>query len=444
MDAAGTLSGHIRNQLKMQQDPVTLSPSRHNRWYERILLNPTLGHLLSLGIILLGSQFLAYQAWIQNTNQGITLGLLAGCYLLTIYLSSNIAKYAGGRAVRYHLGTTLIAIAVVLAGVLLIRIGYSRSSLVIGIALLISLRALSVPINQRFRYLKLACIPSPTIESILPTLSGSFDYRVLAEPDLGQTRYDGLVVDMEAELADEWIRFISHCNIAGFPVFNARKVTESLNGKVNLAALQSMDLANLQPQPVYLAAKRALDIMLTLLVAPLLIPFCLVVALLIRFDSPGPAIFVQERIGKGNRVFRMYKFRSMLPREAGEATAQFADQDAHRITRLGAFIRKVRIDELPQFLNILKGDMSLIGPRPEQPEFVEHFEEKLPYYSYRHIIRPGITGWAQVNHGYTTDTESTREKVEHDFYYIKNLSPLLDFLIVMRTLKTMATGFGAL
>ncbi len=183
---------------------------------------------------------------------------------------------------------------------------------------------------------------------------------------------------------------------------------------------------------------------MTLAAAPVLIVICLVVAILIKLDSPGPVIFVQHRIGKGNRVFRMYKFRSMRPQEEDQTAPQFADKDAHRITRLGSFIRKFRIDELPQFFNILKGDMSLIGPRPEQPEFVEQFEDQVPYYSYRHIIRPGITGWAQVNHGYATNTESTREKVEHDFYYIKHISPALDFLIVMRTLKTMATGFGAL
>lgn len=433
-----------RNELSMHQDPISITPSRHNRWYERILLNPAFGHLIALAIITLGAQFLSYQSWVQNANQGITLALLVLCYAVTAYLSSNIAKFVGRRAIPYNLATVLIAVGLVFTLVLFTRIGYARTSLIIGLSLLLTIRIISVLINRRFRYLKLACVPTERIDNILPPVSKSFEYRLLDNPSMGETRYDGLIVDMEEQLEDQWIRFVSHCNIAGLPVFNARKVAETINGKVNLSTLQSIDLANLQPQPVYLAGKRALDILLTLLVAPLLIPFCLIVALLIKLDSPGPAIFVQQRIGKGNRIFRMYKFRSMRPREEDEGTAQFADQDAYRITRLGAFIRKVRIDELPQFLNILKGEMSLIGPRPEQPEFVEQFEEEVPYYSYRHIVRPGITGWAQVNQGYASDTASTREKVEHDFYYIKNLSPALDFLIVMRTLKTMATGFGAL
>ena len=438
------MSFSSRNELNMQQEHINISPSRHNRWYEQILLNPLFGHFWALTAIILGAQFISYQAWPQNENQSITLGLLGLCYVIAVYLGKNITKFAGGKALTYILATTLISVALVITLVLFMRLSYARTSLLAGVLILLATQTLALLINRRFRNLKLACIPTEGIEGIMPSSSRNLECRMLSTPDLGGTRYDGIIVDMDAKLDDQWIRFISHCNIAGLPVFNARKVTESIHGKVNLATLQSTDLANLQPQPVYLATKRALDILMTLAAAPVLIVICLIVAILIKLDSPGPVIFVQHRIGKGNRVFRMYKFRSMRPQVTGEATPQFADKDAHRITRLGAFIRKFRIDELPQFFNILKGDMSLIGPRPEQPEFVDQFENQVPYYSYRHIIRPGITGWAQVNHGYATNTESTREKVEHDFYYIKHISPALDFLIIMRTLKTMATGFGAL
>lgn len=428
----------------MHQDPITLSPSRHNRWYERLLLNSALGHLMALASIILGAQFISYQDWVQNDNQAITLGLLGMTYLICVYLGKNISKFAGGKAMSHILGTCLVSVALVIAIVLLLRLEYARSSLVIGVSILLASQMLAVIINRRFKSLKLAFVPSEHIETLLPRNARNLECRVLQHPDLGDSRFDGIAVDMDSKLSPDWIRFISHCNITGIPVFNARKVTETLDGKVNLSNLQSTDLANLQPQPVYLAAKRAFDILLTLVIAPLLLPGCLLVAILIRLDSPGPALFVQHRIGRGNRVFRMYKFRSMRPHSDDNPSPQFADQDAHRITRLGAFIRKFRIDELPQFFNVLKGDMSLIGPRPEQPGFVEKFEEEVPYYSYRHIVRPGITGWAQVNHGYAADTETTREKVEHDFYYIKNLSPALDFLVIIRTMKTIATGFGAM
>ena len=125
------------------------------------------------------------------------------------------------------------------------------------------------------------------------------------------------------------------------------------------------------------------------------------------------------------------------------AAEQFAGEDDPRITRVGKVIRKLRIDELPQFLNVLKGEMSLIGPRPEQPSFVEEYDKKIPFYSYRHIVKPGISGWAQVRHGYTSSSDETQVKIEHDFYYIKNCSLGMDLMIAILTIKIMLTGFGA-
>ena len=153
-------------------------------------------------------------------------------------------------------------------------------------------------------------------------------------------------------------------------------------------------------------------------------------------------MFIQNRVGKGNKDFRIYKFRSMS-KDSEAAGAQFAQCGDMRVTRVGKVIRKLRIDELPQFFNVLKGDMSLIGPRPEQRTFVDQFEREIPFYMYRHIVRPGISGWAQVVHGYAADTDDTRIKIEHDFYYIKHFSLWLDVLIVFKTIKTILTGFGA-
>ncbi len=137
----------------------------------------------------------------------------------------------------------------------------------------------------------------------------------------------------------------------------------------------------------------------------------------------------------------MYKFRSMRFDRA--APEQFAGENDPRVTRVGRVIRKLRIDELPQFLNVLKNEMSLVGPRPEQPSFVEEYDKKIPFYSYRHVVKPGISGWAQVRQGYTASADETRVKIEHDFYYIKHCSLALDFVIVILTFKIMLTGFGA-
>lgn len=153
-------------------------------------------------------------------------------------------------------------------------------------------------------------------------------------------------------------------------------------------------------------------------------------------------MFLQRRVGQFGKEFTIYKFRSMC-KDSEKNGAKFASAGDMRVTRIGKFIRKTRIDELPQFFNVLKGDMALIGPRPEQKAFVDKFEDVIPFYSYRHVVKPGITGWAQVVHGYAADVGETQVKIEHDFYYIKNFSFGLDVLIVMKTIYTMVTGFGA-
>ena len=168
----------------------------------------------------------------------------------------------------------------------------------------------------------------------------------------------------------------------------------------------------------------------------------LVTALCIRLESKGPIFFVQERVGQGNRSFRIYKFRSMGTDSEAKGK-QFAAENDSRVTRVGRVIRKLHIDEIPQFLNVLKGDMSLIGPRPEQRAFVEKFDQEIPFYSYRHVVKPGITGWAQVTQGYVENVDGTRLKIEHDFYYIKHCSLALDFLIMLKTIRSMLTGAGA-
>ncbi|MGT2516893.1 sugar transferase (plasmid) [Sphingomonas panni] len=175
-------------------------------------------------------------------------------------------------------------------------------------------------------------------------------------------------------------------------------------------------------------------------------PLLLVVALLIKLDSRGPILFRQERMGYRGRPFRIFKFRTMrvqvdIPEDSRTA-AMTGDNDP-RITKLGRFLRHSRIDELPQMLNIIAGDMSWIGPRPEAVPLSVWYEQEIPFYFYRHIVRPGITGWAQVNQGHVSDIESVSDKLGYDFYYIQNFSAWIDVLITLRTISTMLNGFGA-
>jgi len=173
-----------------------------------------------------------------------------------------------------------------------------------------------------------------------------------------------------------------------------------------------------------------------------------VIAALIKLDSPGSAFFVQERLGFRGQTFKMIKFRTMRERNSiGDEHEKRADAmtkaDDDRITRIGKLLRQTRMDELPQILNVLKGEMSWIGPRPEAKSLSAWYEQELPFYSYRHIVRPGITGWAQVNQGHVTSVDAVNAKLRFDFYYVKNISLWIDLLIVLKTARVIFTGLGA-
>ncbi|WP_144501108.1 sugar transferase [Bacillus nitratireducens] len=190
---------------------------------------------------------------------------------------------------------------------------------------------------------------------------------------------------------------------------------------------------------IYLGIKYILDIMFSLIGLLVLGPVILMFSILIMLESPGAPFYLQERLGLKGKKFRVIKLRSMR-NDAEKNGAKWAEKNDPRITKIGVFIRKTRIDELPQLFNILKGDMSLVGPRPERPMFTEKFEQEIPGFKKRLKVKPGLTGWAQVNGGYEI---TPKEKLELDVYYIKNASIILDFKIIIRTVKVVITGDGA-
>lgn len=191
-----------------------------------------------------------------------------------------------------------------------------------------------------------------------------------------------------------------------------------------------------------LKAKIVLDIAILLCSSPIILPLGVITAIIIKLESKGPVFFKQQRVGKDGELFTMYKFRSMKA-NSDESGCKFASKDDDRITTFGKFIRKFRIDEIPQFLNVLKGEMSVIGPRPEQEAFVELFNGEIEKYDLRHSVKPGITGLAQVKQGYAASEQGTKRKLTYDLFYIKKYSLQLDFLIVGKTIHTVLTGFGA-
>ena len=196
------------------------------------------------------------------------------------------------------------------------------------------------------------------------------------------------------------------------------------------------------PASRYLLLKRILDLSLIVVFSPVIIPLMLITALIIKLGSKGSVFFWQKRVGLNGKVFNMLKFRSMTENSEIDGL-QFAKDGDKRVTRFGRLIRNTRIDEIPQLWNIIRGEMSIIGPRPEQEIFVQDFKKSVPGYSSRHVVRPGITGLAQVEQGYVDDEQGTRTKLIYDLYYIKNISFKMDMKIIVKTVYTLTTGFGA-
>jgi exopolysaccharide biosynthesis polyprenyl glycosylphosphotransferase len=190
-------------------------------------------------------------------------------------------------------------------------------------------------------------------------------------------------------------------------------------------------------------SKRLLDIVASTAGLLLSLPLSLFAISAIRLSSPGPVLYRQRRVGQHGRVFVLYKFRSMRADAESATGAVWAKQNDDRIFPIGRFLRKTRIDELPQLWNVLRGDMSLVGPRPERPEFVTGLTKDIPFYGQRHMVKPGVTGWAQVSYSYADSVESSLEKLQYDLFYIKNLSITLDLFILFKTVKTVLMRKGA-
>ena len=227
------------------------------------------------------------------------------------------------------------------------------------------------------------------------------------------------------------------------PVIAESDIDELLSGRVALSKITATLLIQLKPPRLYFAVKRAGELALSLILTPVIAISCLVLGALIKIDSPGPVFFRQTRIGLNGSQFRIIKLRTMSHQSVRSGEDRFAEPSDQRITRVGRWLRHYRLDELPQFWNIVRGEMSLIGPRPEQPSFVDQFAKTIPLYLLRHAVRPGITGWAQVRYGYAASEEQTRTKLEYDLFYIKHMSVWLDFNIFLSTLHTVLLKKGA-
>ncbi len=255
-----------------------------------------------------------------------------------------------------------------------------------------------------------------------------------------------IVVALEERRGQFPIQELLECRVSGIEVLEGNSFYEMLTGKLIVSQINPGWLIfseGFQKSRPRRYIKRTLDLTISVLMLIILAPLLLLVALLIVLDSSGPIFYSQERVGERRKPYMIHKFRSMCEDAEKYSGPVWAQTDDNRITRIGHFIRKWRIDELPQLFNVLKGEMSFVGPRPERAHFVKELEEVIPYYGERFSVKPGITGWAQVSYPYGASIEDAVEKLNYDLFYIKNMSILLDLMVIMRTVKTVIFGEGA-
>lgn len=242
------------------------------------------------------------------------------------------------------------------------------------------------------------------------------------------------------------LRSLLECRLAGVQVTDLARFFERVHGQVPIESLKASWLIygnGFRQSWLRTFVKRSFDVIVSAMLLALMLPVMAATALAIALESGFPVIYRQERVGLGGRTFRVLKFRSMRKDAEADGQAAYAAVGDARVTALGRFLRQARIDELPQLLNVLRGEMSFVGPRPERPVFVKMLTEQIPFYAVRHSVKPGITGWAQVRYSYGSTVEQSMKKLEYDLYYVKNHTLSLDLLILLETVRVVLLGEGA-
>lgn len=384
----------------------------------------------------------------RQLNLTLLWGALA--VILGNWLVRNVSVFPGVEANAYLLPSFTASFALIGMILTVGRFEYARSQLIAGYGLSIIWSYFVQLTVQQHQWLRIGYLPFGAVDNLPEEGRVSWiklkddEYPTNAKNVIGH--FDAVAADLRIDLPDRWERALSDFALTGVPVYHVKHLSESLTGRVQLEHLSENSFGSLVPNTSFLVLKRIFDWIMAAVAAVLLLPLFAAVAVAIKATSPGPALFMQKRIGFRGEPFLVYKFRTMRVAQADgtcEREAAMTQAGDARVTRIGRFLRHSRIDELPQIINILKGEMSWVGPRPEAEILSRWYEGKIPFYRYRHIVSPGITGWAQVMQGHVAEIEDVQNKLHYDFYYIKNFSPWMDLLIIARTIRTMISGFGS-
>jgi len=374
-----------------------------------------------------------------NSFIGAAIALALGMIMLR-----RVTAFPGTRTFGFILPSFIGSFGLVLAALFALRLEYSRiylaSAFLSSIAVFFLLSIYLLPRTRRRFYV----VPGFDLQGL--TLPAEIEWIRLRSPVVPEDPSAIIAADFRQDHGPQWDRMLAEAAVRGRTVLHSKQVLESLTGRVSIEHLAENNFGSLMPNLAWRKTKRAVDLLSSLILLPLLCPLFLLIGAWIRLDSPGPAFFRQMRVGGGGQPFQIIKFRTMHEQQStGEAdmVAAVTLVADDRITRAGRWLRRTRIDELPQIFNIIAGQMSWIGPRPEAISLSQWYDTEIPFYLYRHIVRPGITGWAQVNQGHVTDLDAIHRKLQYDFYYIRNFSVWIDVLIAIKTAKIAFTGFGA-
>lgn len=401
------------------------------------------GALLFAGILPYIIRLLTFESGADVELHTQTLGIVCLSTCLGYWFIRNFVTYPGVEKTGYILTSFAISYGIFAFILIIARVEYSRFMLFCGMIMsILWFYFIGTYASRRSSYcVGLAPLGDPTP---MPDVAG-ISWRQLNAPWPLPPEVDAVSADLRVNMPDIWERALADYALSGIPVYHTKHLRESLTGQVDLEHISENNFGSLSPASAYMTVKHSFDRISALLGLVISAPIILICCIIVKLDSPGPALFRQRRIGYQGKPFTVFKLRTMTVRAPGQddRSAAMTKDDDVRVTRVGRFLRNSRLDEIPQLINVLLGQMSWIGPRPEAEVLSKWYENEIPFYRYRHIVRPGITGWAQVNQGHVTDIKDVKTKLNFDFYYIKNLSISLDLLIVARTIRTMLTGFGA-
>ena len=419
------------NQLSLHYQPLT------DKFRFQLPVTLALASLIEVLVVLLISPDLLSTALFINS-----LAISFAANLISLLNYRRLRLFPGSRRFAFLIPAFLPGWLFAIFALLWLRIPYSVLLLGFGFSSAIAICWLLSALNRRPKLSPFLLVPGSRIESLRAELP-RMHFRICVMPDeiVGP---NAVIADLREDLSPEWEKAIALAVLSGATVYHVTHVRESLTGRVKIDHISENSFGTLGPPSLFFFAKGIADRLIGLIGIVITAPIILIAGLVVTLESSGGPLFKQRRVGYRGQEFTIYKLRTMkfsaAPETVVSAMTQAGDQ---RITKIGSFLRATRIDELPQFLNMCRGELSLIGPRPEASTLSNWYGERVDFYSYRHVVKPGITGWAQVNQGHVTDEKSVARKLEYDFYYIKNFSLWLDLNIIMRTAYVILTGHGA-